>query len=557
MRPLVVTLLMVSWACAARAGSLPGMLDGNEVERRLPTPNLPIDTYRPVPPSVRMSTSQATTPTSALPMDTPVTVRKVRFEGGTVYLLSELREHYQHLVGHEVTLSELTAVTEHLTERYRSDGYLLSRAYLPPQDFADGHVQVVLVEGYISETQVQGDIGPAGAYLARLLDRLKAERPLTRESFERYTGLIARMPGVTFDAELLPGDGRDGAMRLVVRAARKAFGGALTLADGSRDSTQGLIGIDSRGQTRFAEQAGARFLLPPGDDKAHYYRLDYSQYVDDEGSRLLLSALRYRGEPRTYVPLDDGDELRQRWESERYAIGISQALIVKPDEWLDVYGHFYASTDHVDYRKPDPARQDDSDTYIRAVSFEGDWRKDEGGRFRLVSAGVHQGLDYFGARSDSARDVDFLRLRVSALQSDQLTRDWQGVVSGALYWSGDDLPDSERVLFGGQHFARGYPADQASGDKGWGLAYELNYSIHREGGRTRLLQPYLVFDAAQAWSNGRGVEQARMSSAALGLRMGDGRLYNLALELARPLADVAQDSLARSPRFTVSLSFSL
>lgn len=49
MRPLVVTLLMVSGACVCHAGSLPSVLDGNEVERRLPTANLPIDTYRPLP----------------------------------------------------------------------------------------------------------------------------------------------------------------------------------------------------------------------------------------------------------------------------------------------------------------------------------------------------------------------------------------------------------------------------------------------------------------------------------------------------------------------------
>lgn len=555
MRPLVVTLLMVSWACVCRAGSLPSVLDGNEVERRLPTANLPIDTYRPLSPIVRMPAMQGTRP--AGPANTSVTVRKVRFEGGTVYLLSDLREHYEPLVGHQVTLDELMAVTARLTERYRRDGYLLSRAYLPPQDFADGRIRVILEEGYISETQVQGDIGPAAEYLEQLLDKLKAERPLTRESFERYTGLIGRMPGVSVEADLLPTDGRDDAMRLVLRATRKPIGATLTLADGSRESAQALVEVESHAQTRFAEQLSARALLPPGDDEAHYYRLDYRQYLDAEGSRLLLSASRFRSEPRTYVPLDDGRNLRQRWDSERLAIGISQTLIAQPDEWLDVFGHFYTTADHVDVRTGEPAQQDDSDTYVRAVSFEGDWRKVEGDRLRLVSAGVHQGLDYFGARSDSARDVDFLRLRLAALQRDPLARDWQGVVCGALYWSGNDLPDSERVLFGGQHFGRGYPADQASGDKGWGLAYELNYSFHRENTWTRLLQPYLVLDAARAWSNGRDLDRARLASAALGLRIGDGRFYNLALELAQPLADVAQDSLDRSPRVMVSLSVSL
>lgn len=52
-------------------------------------------------------------------------------------------------------------------------------------------------------------------------------------------------------------------------------------------------------------------------------------------------------------------------------------------------------------------------------------------------------------------------------------------------------------------------------------------------------------------------ERARLASAALGVRIGDRRFYNLAVELAKPLADVAQDSLDRSPRIMVNLSVSL
>ncbi|MEB3901461.1 POTRA domain-containing protein [Pseudomonas juntendi] len=550
MRSLAITLLMLSFAC--HAGPLPPALDSNETARRLPTPNLPLDAYRPAGYAVPLP-APSIPAQDAIGMDTPIPVHKVRFEGGTVYLLSELREHYQPLVGHVVTLAQLTAVTERLTQRYQRDGYILSRAYLPRQDFADGRVQVMLVEGYISGYRLEGDIGAAAAYVERLLGKLMAERPLTRASFERYIGLIDRIPGVSAQVEWLPGTGREGAVPLLVRVSRKAFDATLTLNDGSRDAAQVAMGITSNAQTRFAEQWAARVLWPPGDDKAHFYALDYSQYLDGEGSRLLLSASRYRSQPRTYVRLEHGADLRQRWESERFDVGISQALIARPGEWLDVVGRFYTAADHV----RDQVQQGKRDTYIRAVSFEGDWRTLEAERLRIVSAGVYQGLDYFGARSDSNRDVDFLRLRLSALQSDRWFGDWQGVASAALYWSANDLPDSERVLFGGQHFGRGYPADQASGDKGWGLAYEVNYSVHASSTWARLVQPYLAFDAARTWTNGLDVQDARMASMAMGVRLGDGRGASLALEFAKPLADVALDSRERKARFTVSLDYAL
>ncbi|MNJ52733.1 hypothetical protein D3C77_480840 [compost metagenome] len=150
-----------------------------------------------------------------------------------------------------------------------------------------------------------------------------------------------------------------------------------------------------------------------------------------------------------------------------------------------------------------------------------------------------------------------MRLRLSGVQSDRFFDNWQGVASAALYWSGDSLPDSERAVFGGQSFGRGYPSDQASGDKGWGAAYEVNYSFKREGDWLKILQPYVVLDAARSWFNELEVRDSTLSSAALGVRFGDARYYNISLEAAKPMSDIALDSFNRRPRYTLSFSYQL
>jgi len=551
MRPLVVPLLLLTWASLALGEPLPGFLESHEYERRLPAANLPVDAYRPAATNVRRVAPVAGA--AAWPADARLVLHKVRFEGGTVYPLSELREHYQPLIGHTVSVGELQQFTERLTQRYQRDGYPLSYAYLPPQDLADGRVHVVLVEGYIHGVELVGDIGPAEAYLKQMMARLQAERPLTQEALERFIGLAQRIPGLTVQADLVAAHNPDDATRLTLRVQRKPFDAAVTLTDGSREDPQALFKVSSNAHTRFAEQLTASFLLPPGDDHTHYQRLDYSQYLDAQGSQLLLSAGRYRSEPGTRVRLEDGTNITQRLESERYSIGLGQALMIAPNEWINVSGRFYSLSDHIEARA---GGQLEYDTYVRALSFEGDWRKAEARRLRIISAGVYQGLDYLGGRSDADYDMDFLRFRVAGLQSDQLLDNWQGVASAALYWSDDRLPDSERAVFGGQQFGRGYPRDQAEGDKGWGVAYELNYSIRR-GGWLKWVQPYAVLDAAEAWYNGGPFEDAHMSSVALGVRLGDGRQANVALEVAKPLADVALDSLSRGPRLMLSISYEL
>jgi len=548
MRPLAMPLLLLPWAFAAQAESLPGFLDSHEYERRLPETDLPVDTYRPVSPNLRMPGPSGDSLAWAS-ADTRMVLHKVRFEGGTVFPLSDLREHYQPLIGHHVTLGELQQYTERLTKRYRQEGYLLSYAYLPPQDVADGRVNVVLVEGYIRDYRVDGDIGPASDYLQQLLTQLEAERPLTRETLERYLGLAERLPGVSIEAELAMAPTADGAARLTVHARRKSFSATVIGADSNRDDAQALLTATSNAQTRFAEQLKASLLLPAGDDQEHYQRLDYSQYLDAAGSQLLLSASRYRSEPGTRIRLDDGRDMTRERNSERYAVGLRQPVVVRPNEWMAVQGHLYAVSEQVE------DQLDDYDTSVRALSFEGEWRKVEGSRLRIISAGVYQGLDYLGARSGADYDMDFLRLRLSGLQSDPLSARFQGVVSGALYWSDDRLPDSERAGFGGQHFGRGYPRDQADGDKGWGVAYELNYSLRGNG--LALVQPYAAVDVAQAWHNRGPVDDAHLASAALGVRLGDGRYFNVALEVAKPLADVALDSLDRGPRLILSLGFQM
>ncbi len=90
------------------------------------------------------------------------------------------------------------------------------------------------------------------------------------------------------------------------------------------------------------------------------------------------------------------------------------------------------------------------------LAFEGDWRKANARQLRILSAGVYQGFDSLGADTNyDDIDLDFFRVRLSGVPGDKFLANWQGVLSAALYWSDDTLPDSERAVFGGQNFGRG------------------------------------------------------------------------------------------------------
>lgn len=554
-------LLLLTLSAYAHADTLPSFLNSNDTIRNLPVPNLPADAYRPNTPQTQLPTPAASEAQPLL-MDTKVTIGKLQIDGGTVYPLNDVALAFEPLIGHETNLAQLIETTRSITRRYQADGYLLSYAFLPEQRFDDGLVHVILVEGYIRDYQVQGDIGSVSSYVEKLADKLKAERPLTRKTFERYTTLMGAIPGVTLQAQVPPPGTTDGGTHMQITASRKPFTTSMSLNQASRGGTQALLTATSNSQTAMGEQLSVSGLFPPGDDKEHYYRAAYSQFVNAEGTQLVLSGERYRADPGTNLQLGGGFELKPHQAIDRFSIGLSHPMIASPTESLTLGTRFYGVDQKTRYQLVGFPQRFDIETNLRAVAFEGDWRKADADQLRILSAGLYQGIDGMGAKTRSdleglKPDLDFFRLRLSGVQSNKLFGNVQGVLSGALYWSDDTLPDSERATFGGQNFGRGYPDDQGSGDKGWGMAYEVNYSYNRAGEWVRILQPYIVFDRAKTWFNDQPIKGNNLSSAAVGLRFGDAKYYNIALEAAKPMSDEALDSLNRQPRYTLSFSYQL
>ncbi|ALI02117.1 ShlB/FhaC/HecB family hemolysin secretion/activation protein [Pseudomonas sp. FW306-02-F02-AA] len=550
-------LLLLSCCSGVYADSLPAFLNSNETTRNLPVPNLPADAYRPATPKLQVPEPAATS-AQPLTMGTKVSVRTVQIEGGTLYPLRELGAVYQPLLGHETTLAQLIEATRSITRRYQEDGYLLSYAFLPQQTFDKGVVRVVLVEGYIKDYQLQGDVGRVKSLLDKLVAKLQAERPLTRKTFERYTTLMSRIPGVTVQAQVPPPGTTDGATYLIAQTSRKPFASSLSTTEDNRKGTKALLGISSNSQTSMGEQITLSGLFPPGDDHEKYYRLDYNQFLNAEGTQLLLSGSRYRADPATLVQLDNGLQLKSHRENDRYSIGFSHPLIASPTQLLTLTTRLYAVDDMTRYKVLGYPITVDEKTDVRALAFEGDWRKADDRQLRIISGGVYQGINGMGANTNNPTyDLDFFRLRLSGVQSNKFFDNWQGVLSAAMYWTDDTLPDSERAVFGGQNFGRGYPDDQASGDKGWGAAYEVNYSFNRAGNWVRILQPYVVLDRAKTWFNTLPIQGSNLSSVAVGLRFGDARYYNIALEAGKAMSDEALDTFNRRTRYSISFSYQL
>ena len=197
----------------------PIQLPGSDIEQTLPRPNLPGGELRPTAPKVTAPAPEAEQPGQIL--QKRIQLKRIEIAGGGHYPLSTWRPLLEPLTRKPIQVSELVAAAKAITQRYQSDGFFISFAYVPNQDFRGGVARIVLVEGHIKEVRSSGDLGVHQARVDRWIARLKSERPLTRESFERFSVLMSRVPGLQLAMALNPPTTRDGGA--VVEQARQSM----------------------------------------------------------------------------------------------------------------------------------------------------------------------------------------------------------------------------------------------------------------------------------------------------------------------------------------------
>ncbi|WP_447750674.1 ShlB/FhaC/HecB family hemolysin secretion/activation protein [Pseudomonas nicosulfuronedens] len=545
-------LLAAPFAWAERPIQLPG----SDIEQTLPRPNLPGGDIRPTAPKVTAPEPSATQPAQILQQR--IRIKRIELAGGKHYPVATWKPLLEPLTQRTIQVSELVAAAKAITQRYQDDGYFISFAYVPNQDFRSGVARIVLVEGHISQVRAAGDLGVHQRRVDRWIDKLKAEKPLTRESFERFSVLMSRVPGMQMAMALNPPTTSDGGAVLELAGKQKRFDTGMNL-DSRRGEQRGLFNAEVMSMLGWGEQLQFSYLYPPGDDHEYYRAWNYSQLLGDNGLQLLAGYSQYNSRPDENLRLANGLEFERKRQNERVSAGLGIPLVLRRDlTWdLNLRGYTVNDTSTYDLVYPAIPFRIEQKSKLRVVGIESVVQQFAEKRVRAGSVAVYQGLNGMGAEAPEPIQKNFTRLLGYGAQQDQFGSNWQGVVSAAFQWSDDVLPDSEQVTYGGNNFGRGYPDDQASGDKGWGASYEVNYSFLRQSVVLNQIQPYFVVDTARTRYNQDGLSEGKLGSAALGVRLSNRKHYLVSMEVAKPFGDRALDNNERSPRLNFAFSYQI
>jgi len=85
-----------------------------------------------------------------------VFIKEIIIEGNTVIDTDTLNKVIEPFKDRELTLEEMSELTDLLTMTYQEKGYILARAYLPEQEIQDGILKITIAEGKIGKIKVSG-----------------------------------------------------------------------------------------------------------------------------------------------------------------------------------------------------------------------------------------------------------------------------------------------------------------------------------------------------------------------------------------------------------------
>ncbi len=462
-------------------------------------------------------------------------------EGNHVYSTAQLRPLYADDLHKTISVYELFQIVQRITNYYRNNGYILSRAVLPPQHVKGGVVRVRIIEGYIGKVDVTGQPYGARCMVQVYGNKIKECPPLEISRMEKYLLLANELPATTVRAVLTPSKKEVGAADLDLVTQNSPVTGYVsydtygTRYIGPQQISANLAlnsWLGSGDQTQFT------VTKTPKGGELMYTDVNYSTPISDEGIRWSLGYTRVHTHPLFVLRVADIDGLNDNYYTMLYFPIIrerTKSLTLRA-------GINYLDSTVTTLSEPLYA------DHIRTLDLGGTYNwSDTWYGSNLVSGDIRQGLPILGYTSnqnpDTAQtsrpgargDYSKIMLTLSRLQAIYGPISLYALAMGQT--SCNPLLAAEQFTFGGSQIGRGYDVAELIGDKGIAGSVELRYD--KTFSRfIQDLQFYAFYDAGEVWDFkflGGVPRKINATSAGVGMRFFFTRAISGNVMWAQPL----------------------
>lgn len=402
-------------------------------------------------------------------------VKEFRFQGNHALSEKKLKRIVRPYAGKEHTLGELRGIARGIQNYYRSKGYFLTRAFIPPQDIHDGLLLIQISEGQLGKLIIQNNKRYKEKTLRRYFPGLREGQAVKYQRLLRPMMLLNEYPGVDVSASLQKGEA-PGTTDVVLNVEEKFPVRAYMNVNNG--------GSDYVSKTRVGSTVEIDDLLVKGDrsafgivggspvDNLRFISASYSVPVLYYGTRAEFAY--------TYSDFQSARELRElgvEGKSQVFHAGLRQALLRTRTTNADAGVSF-------DYKQIENFLLDvrTSDDELRVLNFE--FNIDHVDRFR--------GRTYFdntlsvaipaimgGLRDDDPNASrlgaggEFILYKTETRRVQQLPFNSYLLAKFRTQLASDVLPSSEQMVIGGVDTVRGYSQGEHLGDEGYIINLEL------------------------------------------------------------------------------------
>ena len=473
---------------------------------------------------------------------TAIVVRDIRITGSTIYSAKDFLPLYQTLLGKKGTVQAVYDLARAITAKYGNDGYVLSRAVVPPQQLnpEGAIVEIEIIEGYVDRVVWPKNLSHYRDFFSEYSAKIIADRPVNVRTIERYILLAGDLPGLKFATKLEASKANKAASTLVVEVTEKHIDAMGRIDNRGTPATGPVQYLAATTLNNLLGQHEALTLTWASVQpmrELQYYSLYYRQVLSSEGLTFFADGNNNGGRPGTAQL----ELLDYRTSGSYFDTGLSYPVIRSRERNLTVSGLLFASDNFSDIFGA-PFNDD------KLRGFRGKIDAD----FADVLRGVNQfnltfsqGIEGLGSTmngnplaSRRVGRVDFSKVEFSANRTQPLFDPVSAYVAAYAQYAFEPLLVPEQCGYGGRFFGRAFDPSQLLGDSCFEATGELRYDVPAsalQGGRVQL---YAFSDYGRLWTELPALGTAAQVEAASlggGMRFGYNNYIDVDLQGAKSI----------------------
>lgn len=513
-----------------------------------------------------MPSTQAAPQSAQLPeaAKTQVTMKEQSFvltgvliEGATVFDSLDFLPLYKSYLGEKTTVDDLRKIADAITRKYHGAGYFLSHTFLPAQRIEFGIVRIRVIEGYISNLRISGEVNGSDSLLKKMLRPVMEQRPLRREVLDAAFQNLSALPGLSLHPYVRALPEQLGAYELELRAEQKRFAVGLSIDNHGSEyigPVQGVLALQAFDLTGQHETYQLKVATTSETSELHYYDISTEWLLGVKGARLQFGAARTTSNPGSLLkPLDayiENDRIRlgvlyplRRTANESTTLGMA---LVSYRSRTDLFG-IKRLEDHLN---------------SVMLSYRHVYRPEEAVT-HVMGLSLTQGLNIAGSKvldtqtGPGVGRPDFGKMAINYAYMLVIKHRWElsALIDGQ--YAANALPGSERYSIGGAQFGRAYDPSEITGDHGLAGRLEMAF-LQSNATRRWRISPYGFYDLGAVWQvhpqNSGG--SASLASCGLGLRAASAG-FSAYLEAGKPLtrAVASQGSDGKKARVFAGIAY--